>query len=349
MTNDAPRRPPFAAPQWLPSRWLAILHPWLEARPPDSPPACGDHVWIVANPHAGGHQTDLEAASAYLRRVVPRVELRWTAARGEAAQIAREALRAGATTVVAAGGDGTMNEVAQALVGTDVALGVIPIGTVNVWAREMGIPLAPIRAAQALLSGERHVIDVGRVNGRVFVLMVGIGLDGEAAHVIERARVGGLRKLVRYVPLVISLALRYRGTRVAMRLDGRQRTVRPLMIVISNTRLYGGAFTFNPDAEIDDGLLDMCVIEDQNIAQRAVVFVRALARRATTKQRVVYERFEHASIRASRKLYVQIDGEMFGALPVTVEAVPHALVVIVPAQRPLGASLHPDRSAVSGR
>jgi diacylglycerol kinase (ATP) len=331
------------------SRWLGRISPRLEKPlPAGDVPACGDRVWIVVNPRAGARQHiegDVAAAVAYLRRSVPQVEVRWTTARGEATLVALEAVQAGATAVVAAGGDGTMNEVAQALVGTKVALGVLPVGTVNVWAREMGIGLAPVRAAHSLLTGERHTIDVGRVNGRVFLLMVGIGLDGEATHVIEQRDLGGLRKLVRYVPLVIGLALRARGSRVKVRLDARQEIVRPLMIVVSNTRLYGGAFAFNPGARADDGQLDICVIEDQSLGMRAVVFLRALLRRPVASGRVRYDRFSRATIASPRRLRVQVDGEMFGSLPVTIEIVPHALDVIVPRRLPHAASLGPARDA----
>lgn len=348
--SDVLAKSPSEIPRWL-SPWSNLVQPWLD-RFQHEPvaPACGQSVCIIANPNAGGHQHTealLQPAIAYLRRSVSQVELCFTEHSGHAGELAAAAAKRGVTTVIAAGGDGTLNEIAQALVDTEVAVGVLPLGTVNVWAREMGIPLGPLRAAQTLVHGERRHVDVGRVNGRAFLLMVGIGIDGEVAHIVEQGKHGGLRKLAHYIPMVIKLVLRYRGTRVKMQVDGRKFLINhALMIVIGNIRLYGGAFVFTPDAQSNDGQLDVCVIQDQPLWQRGLVFLRALLRHPTPTPHVRFMRCQHVEIHSSSRLFVQVDGETFGRLPIKVDVVPRGLQVLVPARLPQGASLEAHAPAV---
>jgi YegS/Rv2252/BmrU family lipid kinase len=339
-----------APPRQTSTEVLRYLSRFVQPRRDRDPvePTCGQHICIIANPHAGGHQrldALLQPAVRYLRRHVADIEVCWTTEPGHARELAAAALERGATAIVAAGGDGTLNEIAQAVMGTDVAVGVLPLGTVNVWAREMGIGLAPVRAAQTLVHGARRRVDVGRVNGRAFLLMVGIGLDGEVAHVVEQGKHGGLRKLAVYIPTVINLALRYQGTRVKLILDGRRQVMRALMIVIGNIRLYGGAFAFTPDAQAADGMLDVCVIEDQPLWKRGLVFLRALIRRPALTPHVRYLRCRQIEVQSNSRLFVQVDGETFGRLPVKADVVPGALSVILPARLPHGASL--ERRAAS--
>ncbi|HYU72724.1 MAG TPA: diacylglycerol kinase family protein [Ktedonobacteraceae bacterium] len=148
-----------------------------------SPASQSQHVAVViANPTSGSyasHAQEVEETMAFLRHSGWKVDLRLTEAAGDGRRLAREAVEQEAEVVIAAGGDGTINEVIQELAGSETALGVLPIGTVNVWAREMGIPLESVGAREVLLHGETRRIDLGRINDRFFLLMVGIGFDGE--------------------------------------------------------------------------------------------------------------------------------------------------------------------------
>src|SRR5204862_2762992 len=122
----------------------------------------------------------------FLRDYGWNVELRLTQGAGDARRLAREAVEQHIDVVIAAGGDGTINEVIQELAGSETALGVLPFGTVNVWARETNIPLDNTSACAVLLHGETRRIDLGKVNDRYFLLMVGIGLDAVIAQAVEK-------------------------------------------------------------------------------------------------------------------------------------------------------------------
>ena len=146
---------------------------------------------MIANPTSGSyvhHAHQLEENIAFLRQQQWQVDLRLTEEAGDATRLAREAAAEHSDVVIAAGGDGTINEVIQGLAGTETALGVLPLGTVNVWACEMAIPLDGTGAVDVLVHGKIRCIDLGRMNERYFLLMAGIGLDGEVTSAVETRR-----------------------------------------------------------------------------------------------------------------------------------------------------------------
>src|SRR6266478_6582736 len=146
---------------------------------------------IIANPASGvagfPHQThSFDETLVFLRNQGWKAELWYTQSAGDGEQLARKAVKQQVNLVIAAGGDGTINEIIQGLAGSETALGVLPNGTINVWARELGIPLDEAGARAVLVNGRTHHVDLGCVNGRYFLLMVGIGLDGEVIQAVER-------------------------------------------------------------------------------------------------------------------------------------------------------------------
>src|SRR5438132_7285213 len=137
---------------------------------------------VIVNPASGNYfhyARQIEETLVYLRRSGWSVELRLTNEASETRQQAREAVARQVNVVIAAGGDGTINEVIQELAGSQTALGVLPMGTVNVWARETNIPLDINGACEVLVHGRTRSIDLGRINERYFLLMTGIGFDAE--------------------------------------------------------------------------------------------------------------------------------------------------------------------------
>jgi len=290
---------------------------------------------IIANPRSGSghHRQSLRQAVDILRAHGWEIELRFTDGPGAARHLAHEAVLAGVDVVIAAGGDGTINEIIQALAGTYTALGVLPMGTINVWAREMDIPLAIKEAVQVLLHGQRRRIDLGIANGRYFLLMAGVGLDAEVTRTIEHHR---LKRwgLLAYGLVALRLSINYRGARVRLAMNGRQIRTRILQIVIGNTRLYAGAFHFTGQALCDDGLLDVCIIRRQGFLSRLHVVFNALQHHPHLGPRVTVERCEQLYLDAPQRLPVQLDGEPAGTTPLECHVVPATLDVLVPATAP---------------
>lgn len=289
---------------------------------------------IIANPVAGAfpqhHMHECEDAINYLQAHGWQVELWLTDGPGAAQKLARCAVEEQKTVVVAAGGDGTINEVIQALAGSETALGVLPMGTMNVWAREMGIPLDRTKARDVLLHGQTRRIDLGRVNERYFLLMAGIGFDGEVTQAVERKPLKRLGALG-YILAALWFGPGYPGFPLTLRIDDADPVrTRALQIFIGNTQLYGGAFKFTWLARCDDGLLDLCVVYKRGLLGRLVVLGDFVLKHDRRRLWVRYNTFKKVVIETRDPVAIQIDGDPAGTTPATFEVVPASLNVIVP-------------------
>jgi diacylglycerol kinase (ATP) len=291
---------------------------------------------IIANPTSGSfsHHHHYQDTLTFLQKHGWQVELWLTSGPGDAQNLARRAVEQGISVVIASGGDGTINEVIQGLAGSETALGVLPNGTVNVWAREMGIPMEITKAREVLVHGQTRRIDLGRVNERYFLLMVGIGLDGEVIHAVERKPLKRLGVLG-YILAALWFGPGYSGFPVSLQVDGvgPVRT-RALQIVIGNTQLYGGALKFTWLARCDDGVLDLCVVHKRGPLGRMVVLSDFVLRREQRRLWVRYNTFKEMQIETQSPVAFQIDGDPAGYTPATISVVPGALKVIVPQTAP---------------
>jgi diacylglycerol kinase (ATP) len=216
----------------------------------------------ILNPRAG-------LAAARARAALERsprwrgTTVRVTTAPGDAKRFAQEAAAAGAEHVLSIGGDGTANEIAWGLLGTPTVLGLVPMGSGNGLARTLRLPLRPDAALAALADGVPRAMDVGMINGRPFLNVAGAGFDAEigvAFH--EHGRRGGRRGIFTYVRLSLARSLSYRAESWTLaagegRFDGRA-----FVIAFVNGRQYGAGATLVPGARLDDGMLDVVVIED---------------------------------------------------------------------------------------
>jgi YegS/Rv2252/BmrU family lipid kinase len=293
---------------------------------------------IIANPTSGSYifnRRHLEETMSFLRSYSWHVVLKLTQAAGDARLFAREAVAEKVDVVIAAGGDGTINEIIQELVGSETALGVLPIGTANVWAREMGIPLDIAGATEILAYGSTRPIDVGSVNGRYFLLMVGIGFDGEVTRAVEKNKLKRLG-IVGYVLASFWLSFGYDSFYVHMIVGEQEVKTRALQIVIGNTQLYGGAVKFTWQAQCDDGLLDVCLVRKRNKFRRIFVLLDFWLRPEQRSHWVSYNKSATVEVRTRKPVAMQIDGDAIGNTPATFAIAPRALKVIVPRKAPKG-------------
>ncbi len=307
---------------------------------PDSADSTQFFAVIIANPASGTvgfpHQAhSFDETLAFLRGHGWKVDLWYTHTRGDGEQLARKAVEQKANLVIAAGGDGTINEIIQGLACSETALGVLPCGTINVWAREMGIPLDDAGARKVLVDGQIRRIDLGRVNGRYFLLMVGIGLDGEVTHAVERKPLKRLG-ILGYTLATLWFGPGYRGFPLVVTIDGYVVKTRALQIIAGNTQLYAGAIKFTWKAKCDDGLLDLCIVRKRNLWGRLVVVRDFLLLRERRRLWVRYDTFRTAKIETPEPIPLQIDGEAEGYTPVEFSVAPGVLKVIVPPKAPEG-------------
>jgi diacylglycerol kinase (ATP) len=309
-------------------------------------------AYLIWNPMAGQRpsQRPLEEAVDVLEAAGWSVRMFQASQLGDSTRLARQAVRDGVEVAIAAGGDGTVNAVANGLVGSDVAMAVLPLGTGNVWAKELGLPgwvppyRHPVReAAQGLLGASVRQIDLGRANDCYFLLWVGVGFDAEVAHEVEplmemKRRLGN----VLYAVSGLSLALSFAGTRSTLVVDGQPLRRRVVMVVISNIQLYGGGlFKLAPAAHLDDGHLDVFVFRGQGPLATFHHFFSVLTQYHMQDPQMNHYRARRIQVYPDQPLAIQVDGDPHGQTPLRVEVVPRALRVLVPASAPASLFQYP--------
>lgn len=184
-------------------------------------------------------------------------EIIFTERAGHASEIAREAVQRGYSVVVAAGGDGTINETARELVNTDVALGIIPFGSGNGLARHLNIPLTAERALHAINKNNVISIDTGSVNNHAFFCTAGVGFD---AHIGKVFAVAGKRGFGTYIRKCVNEFVSYKAKPYKLIFREGEIAEKAFLITFANTAQYGNNAKISPHADIQDGLLDICIL-----------------------------------------------------------------------------------------
>jgi YegS/Rv2252/BmrU family lipid kinase len=221
-------------------------------------------ISIIINPVSGGATLDqghrrADLAATLLERTGRRGTVVLTQRRGHGHELAAAAIRRGEPLVIAWGGDGTVNEVGSALVRSDTALGIVPSGSGNGLARELGIPVDPTRALLRAFAAAPRTIDAGELGGRWFFSIAGMGFDAHVAAAFDRA--GGRRGLVTYARLTARALWEYRSGRYSV--DGAD-PVTALLVTVANSAQFGNGARIAPGAKLDDGQLDLVVFEESS-------------------------------------------------------------------------------------
>ena len=219
-------------------------------------------VRAILNPRAGLRaRRALDALRAGLPSWEP-IDIALTQGPGDASRLARESAERGDHAVLAVGGDGTVNEAASGLLGSHTALGVIPMGSGNGLARTLGVPLRPEGALNALEHAVVRRMDVGRANGGIFLNVAGAGFDAAVGHDFHHhGRRGGRRGVFTYVRLSAARVFSYVPETYTLRAGDHTFEGRALVIAFVNGRQYGGGAILSPKGRLDDGVLDVAVIE----------------------------------------------------------------------------------------
>ena len=286
---------------------------------------------VIANPRAGNadqRQGLVKGITAW-RKAGWRVTLQETRGPGDATERARKAASS-YDVIVAAGGDGTVNEVVNGLAHQHhAALGAIPLGTGNVWVRELHQSLKPEQAALQLLDAERAIVDLGQANQRFFLLMAGIGFDAAitaAVQATDKHRLGRMAYIVRSLPILWKI----RGTRTRVAIDGTPLKGNALFVLVSNSRRYGGVIDIAYRATITDGLLDVCVMLGDSALATPHLLAGVLLRGHGVVPGLQYFQAREVDIACSRSQPVQVDGDYIGTTPQSIRSAPKALTVLLP-------------------
>lgn len=295
---------------------------------------------MIYNPTAGPRDVrrELERLCSFFSDHDWSVDLRTTQQAGDAARMAREASSEGLDAVIVAGGDGTVNEAVNGLLGSRTALGVLPVGTGNLWAKQLRVPTYTLanprrlrEAARGLINAQVRPIDVGEVDGHAFLCWASAGLDAQVTTEMEpRDRTTKRLGALAYLIAAVTVARDFRGVDTTVTLDGERVEGRALLIVIHNIQEYGGVVDVAPRAKLDDGLLDVYVFEGLGFRYVLRHLVRVLSQRYLKGPNVVHRQAKWIEIEAAETLPVQVDGDPLGTTPVRVRVVPRALHILAP-------------------
>ena len=292
---------------------------------------------LIFNPSSGlklGVSTNsggAEAAQDALRAAGVRFDPRPTERAGHATELAHAAVAEGRRLVIAAGGDGTVGEVAQALAGTDTALGIMPLGSIMNVARTLCIPRDLDEAARVIAAGHVLAMDLGKVGDSYFLEAAGVGLAAGLFGYFAQLESKGLRRNVLRAGLRFLRGLGTPGLIIFA--DGRIRRVRAPMVTVANGPFVGAAYAIAPDARIDDGLLDVIIFRGASVPRMLFhLAVVAGGRRLPVPPEAETLRVRSVRIatrRRRRRLPVHADGSAVGATPMTFDVVPSALRVLI--------------------
>jgi YegS/Rv2252/BmrU family lipid kinase len=282
---------------------------------------------VILNPTAGSPE-HIRSWQERIESLAGDCPVRVTAHSGEAEELARRAVEAGFTRIVAAGGDGTVSQVANGLVGSNATLGVLPMGTVNVFAMELGLPLHSLRRCWEIIEDRNvRLVDLPSANGKYFVQLGGVGLD---AQVVKETSLAFKRSLG---PLSYLISAAHIAARQPPKLfiESEHTAVEEgSFVLIGNGRLYGGPFPFFKHAIIDDGLFDVVVFKRLGYLEIVKYLQDVVFSSDIKAPEIEYFQTRQLRITSEQDVPLELDGELAGSCPVDFRIRKRALRVLAP-------------------
>jgi YegS/Rv2252/BmrU family lipid kinase len=286
-------------------------------------------IALLANPSAADGRSlkcldivraELEARGADYRLASP-------SGRDAAREVARDAGQRG-ETVVAVGGDGTIGLIAGALRGTPGRLAVIPAGRGNDFARVLKIPTDAAEAARVVLDGEERAVDVGDVDGETFVCIASFGFDSDANRIANDAKL--VKGNLVYLYAAVRALVGWKHASFHVVIDGTPHDVRGWSVAVANSQAYGGGMYIAPQAELDDGELDVVLVSEVSKATALKNLPKTFKGTHAALPYVQTLRGQKVELSADRPFVIYADGDPIGQLPATVSISPRSLNVLVP-------------------
>jgi YegS/Rv2252/BmrU family lipid kinase len=289
-------------------------------------------IVFIVNPKAGITPKSKVVIELLAGNIIPSSrfipEVIFTERPGHATEIAATAIGKGADIVVASGGDGTVNEVACALVDTNIPMGILPAGSGNGLARSLGISMSYALALRTIIRGNTKLMDVATVNDKLYTSIAGIGFD---AFVAQKFADSSIRGMISYMQIILNEFSGYKPVTYNLTIDGESYEKQALMIVFANSNQFGFNTKIAPDAKVDDGYLDICVVKKMPVTQLLNVGYHTMRGTLGNTGFAEYFRGKEISISNIHNPLMNIDGEpKIMNSPVSISIKPLCLRVIVP-------------------
>ena len=289
-------------------------------------------VILICNPVArGASSRKIERASYFLKSRGYCVDMLFTERRGHAKELAQETVKKSPFLIVAAGGDGTFNEVINGIAGSEIPMAILPLGTTNVLAKELNIPEDVDSALEVAIKGDPKTISLGRIAAthhsppatRYFVLMAGIGFDGEAVFNVKETlkRFSGKGS---YIYSGLKTLSGYKPGKLVFHIDGK--TFSGYTAIIGKAAKYGGHYMITPDAKLTDPFFYVCFFKGRKRLDILRYVFGIVTERHLGFKDITYMKATTVDVDGSA--HVQIDGDYFGKTPIKVEIVPDIVRLI---------------------
>ena len=288
-------------------------------------------IRFILNPVSGNRPLDFEALQAKIASLFPGSDLCVTEGPGHATKLAKEAAEQKFDVAVAMGGDGTINEVLQGVLGTSTALGIIPLGSGNGFARELGLMGSWEKALVKLQKAFLQPCDVGFANGEPFLNLAGVGFEAVVAWKYMEYCKTKKRGMLHYFTLAAKTLLFYKPPVIRVTVNEEHYSWAPLSMVVANNRQYGSNFVIAPSAVIADGKLDLVVIKDVWKLKLLAALPSFFLGKTPPFGVTAYATTQSVVIESNQEILYHIDGEPRKAanrLEITLR--PHALRLWAP-------------------
>jgi YegS/Rv2252/BmrU family lipid kinase len=290
-------------------------------------------ILFILNPVAGIRRiSDLESIiKDNLDLTRYSYEINTTSRQGEALEITRQAIQKGYDIVTAVGGDGTINEIAKGIEGSDVVLGIVPNGSGNGLARHLEIPLDIARAIRFLNDGRVRRIDTATMNGMTFVSLAGVGFDARVANRYRKIR---RRGFYGYFRIIVQEYFGYKEQNYTLEIDGKLIERKALLVTVTNSNQFGYGTVIAPAAKLDDGLLNVIIVRKFPLAELPLVLQLLYGQRIDKSQYVESITGKEIQIIRKRGRWVNLDGEAIKTdLQVAIRMNPASLQVLAPTNK----------------
>lgn len=264
---------------------------------------------LIFNPHSGPKKDSSDLLQRFIQRIKSEghdVSFVETQSEGHGYELALQYLHADMDVIVAVGGDGTVNEVAKALVGSEKVLGILPNGSGNGLARELRISLDPDKAVDTLLKHQVKRIDTCMANEDPFFVTCGIGFDGKVSENFAQSETRGLPA---YAKEVLNLFMKYHAADFKIKIDQKEVTAKAFLVAVANASQYGFNAFIAPDASMMDGCLDVTIIKDFPQKDGPKMVLQLFSKDITENEYVRAYRGKEITISSNRPLAYHIDGE----------------------------------------
>jgi diacylglycerol kinase (ATP) len=293
-------------------------------------PVSKEDILFIVNPAAGkgNYKYSISMIYEHIDQNKYNILIEITGYKGHAYKIAEHYKEKGIKNIVAVGGDGTINEIGAAIISTGICLGIMPRGSGNGLARYLSIPPNARKALKIINDNKARIIDSGKINNKYFFCTSGVGLDARVGIIFDKSKKRGS---INYFKATVSEFLAYKPKKYKLKIDNNRRKVRSLLITFANAGQYGNNVYISPDARIDDGLLDLCILKPFPKSFMLPIGLRLVSKTLNKSKYLEVIKCKEVILKRKKNIKFHYDGEPCKAgKKIVVKILPASLKVMIP-------------------